>query len=237
MNRAAVASVSLAGLLLLCGCAGGEPSGAPSPSSTATVSATPTPSASAAPATEPPALAELVLSPEGLGSLVVGQTPPAVNADTDLLVHSSSVCQWAVDDGYRESAAMWVANYEPAISGKGPSPFGVWVDDTSEQLLMLAVYDESIATSSGIHLRSSASDVAAAYPGADLLEEYDSGDTHVYKIAGTAGDLYIDVLKAESVPIYPEVGAELVVRLNVVAKGQSFVGFNSDFVLGLCVSP
>lgn len=179
-------------------------------------------------------LTQLVLSANGLGPLVIGQ-PPAT--DQDVLVLSPTVCQAAVDEGYRDDPAMWVANYLPALLGTDSRPFGVEVADG--QLQVVQVYDDSIETDTGIHLGSTAAEVAAAY--GDLLglvEEYDGGsDSHLYAVSGEAGDLYIEVLKAESVAVHPEIGAELVLRLTASAKGGIPLGSNSDFLFGLCAQP
>ena len=180
------------------------------------------------------ALDELALSPEGLGPLVIGQAP---GVDQDVLVHSDSVCQSAVDEGYRDEAAMWVANYEPAVHGFDSRPFGVLVED--DVLQSVEVYVDTISTDEGIHIGSTAADVLAAYGDRlELVEAYDEGsDSHLYRVSGEAGDLYIEVLKAETVDVHPEIGGELVLRLTASAKGRVPLGTNSDFVLGLCTQP
>lgn len=179
-------------------------------------------------------LAELALSPEGLGPLTIGQQP---GAEQDVLVYSASVCQSAVDEGYRDEAAMWVANYEPAVHGFDSRPFGVLVE--GDALQSVEVYDDSISTAEGIHIGSTAAEVLAAYGDRlELVEAYDEGsDSHLYRVEGVAGDLYIEVLKAETVDVHPEIGAELVLRLTASAKGRVPLGTNSDFVLGLCTQP
>jgi hypothetical protein len=217
-------------VVLLCSGCGDAPGVEPTVTPTATVapSATPTPVVELS----KPTVAELVLSPEGLGPLVVGQAPPAGDPERDILIYSTTVCQAAVDEGYRDTADMWVANYEPALSGNDVDPFGAWVE--AGELEALAVYNEAIRTAEGIHLGSTAAEVTAAYGGRLELVD-DRFDTHLYRLAGVAGDLYIDVLKAESVASYPEFGGEVVVRLNVAIKGEVVPSFNSDYGLGRCI--
>jgi hypothetical protein len=210
------ATLAVVAVLLLSACSGSQPENGP----TLTESETP--------------LGQLVLSAEGLGPLVIGQ-PPA--ADQDVLVHSPTVCQWEVDEGYRDDPSMWVANYLPALVGADSRPFGVEVTDGV--LRVVQVYDDSIATDAGIHLGSTAAEVEAAYGDRlDLVEEYDEGsDSHLYRVAGEAGDLYIEVLKAETVDVHPEIGGELVLRLTASVKGEIPLGSNSDFLFGLCTQP
>ena len=216
---------------LLAGCAGA----APTPTATPTVpSATPTPTPTptvAAPVK--PTVGELVLSPNGLGPLVIGQAPPVTDPAIDVLVYDPTVCQWAVDEGYITDPGMWIANY-PRPDRDSAGPFGVAIDS---RLLAIGIFDNSISTDRQIHLGSTAAELQAAYPGElELLTDYEGGDTHLYRLAGTAGDLYIDVLIPESVPYYPEYGGEVVVRMTVLPKASVPPGFNSDYSLGYCVS-
>jgi hypothetical protein len=226
---AALGAIAIGGSLL----SGCTPA-AVTPSPSASLVHSPAPTVSSIPTTQSLTLAKLTLSPEGLGPLLVGQAPPVTDPEHDALVYSPTVCQWAVDEGSSDEPGKWVANFEPALHGRNASPFGVFVDDDGV-LEMIAIYDNAIETATGIHLGSSAADVAAAYPARVLLEDHEFGDTHVYKIAGVASDLYIDVLRGDRVDRYPEIGGEKVVLLNVLAKGQPLIPFNSDFGLGLCV--
>ena len=231
MSRLQVFAVAVVALAFLSGCGPGDGPAIPTLTPTETPTATPTPTPTPTP--ELPAISSLTLSPDGLGALFVGQAPPVGDPRSDIIVLSPTACQWAVDEGYLDDPAKWVANYAPALSGHDPSPFGVFVE--GGVLQAIAIYDDSIETAAGIHLGSDATEVAAAYPDVELLAEDGYSDTHVYRLAGSASDLYIDVLKAESVEYYPEIGAEVVVRLNVLAHGQHFAGFNSDWGLGVCV--
>lgn len=189
------------------------------------------------PTGDPPPLSELALSADGLAAVRIGKPPPVADPARDVLILSPTVCQSEVDEGYRDDPAMWVANYEPALLGHNPKPFGAEVD--GEGVQVIEVYDPAIATTEGIRIGSTAAEVTAAYGDSlELVQEYEDGsDSHLYRVAGTAGDLYIEVLKAEAVKNHPDVGGELVLRLTASAKGRVPLGTNSDFVLGVCGQP
>lgn len=233
MTKTLVSAFAL-GTLLLTGCAASpETAPSPSPPSRPTVTSSPTPSPSAEPTK--PELADLVLSTEGIAPIVIGQAPPVTDADLDILIYDPVVCQADVDAGWIEEPGMWVANYGEARLGKGPSPFGVRVKDGL--LHMIMVGSPEVKTAEGIGRMSSRADLLAAYPaGLELMPDY-GGDSEQYRLAGTAGDLYFDVLKESSLQYYPEIDESSVVRVIVAPKGVVPVGFNSDFVLGLCVGP
>ena len=231
MNKTLI-SVMAATTLLLVGCAGpAETASPPSPPPKPTVTASPSPSATPEPTK--PALADLVLSTEGIAPLVIGQAPPVTDPELDILIYDPVVCQADVDAGWIDEPGMWVANYGEARLGRGPSPFGVWIKDGL--LYMVQVGSPEVKTAEGIGRMSSGADLLAAYPGTLELMPDDGGDSDVYRLVGQAGNLYFDVLKESSVQYFPEFTEPTVVRVLLEAKGAQHIGFNTDFGLGLCV--
>src|SRR5690606_4194921 len=97
---------------LLAGCAG--PS-APTPRSSPSASPSASPSPSPSPQPSKPALADLVIEPEGLGPLRVGQAPPVTDPAIDILVFDPDACDFVPewDPSYVPSGdlGLWISNY------------------------------------------------------------------------------------------------------------------------------
>lgn len=56
---------------------------------------------------------ELILSPDGLGALVIGQTPPQVDPALDVLIFDADYCADVPEDAVPEpiEPGLWLANY------------------------------------------------------------------------------------------------------------------------------
>ena len=185
-------------LLLATGCAADRPSGTPSsavagptPSPPAQPSATP----SSTPAAAPP-LAELVLSPDGLGPLVLGRPidPRLATFDAHACRTDENKDMASADDPIWEA---WLPNYpqgpEPFWRGYPRYPFEPH-HNPDGTLQWLSIRTDKISTAKGIGLLSPEADVKAAYPDADVVEE---NGARVYSIAGTAGRLVLEIASAE----------------------------------------
>src|SRR4051794_35071237 len=90
---------ALAVALTACGL-GAPPAPSPDPSESTTASATPEPSATPTPEPTKPGTSELILSPEGLGPLVIGSAPPASDPAIDIAIFDPDHCAAYVADGY-----------------------------------------------------------------------------------------------------------------------------------------
>lgn len=167
--------------LLLAGCATEAPAPiADPPAATSTPTPTPEPTK--------PAIDELVISPDGLGTTVIGEAPVVVDPALDIIVFDPAYCQEFVDEGRLDDAGKWIANYEPALSGNAFEPFSVAVQDDVVQIV--AIGSPDIVTAEGIGLGSSRADVVAAYPDAEITHAFTSD---LYVIDGEHGRLVIEI--------------------------------------------
>lgn len=197
-------------ILGMAGCAQPVVESDPTPSVT-----TPTPTPTPTPAR--PALADLVLTPEGLGNLAIGEAPvedPAtamvtfdpvrcVAPEYGIEAGDPRAGGWAPDASYAEST-LW-----------GESAFQVFVDGTLQRL---EVYGSTIPTSGGLHIGDPSSAVLAAHPEAQLvLSNYIS---ELYVVHGTAGDLSIEVtIVPPDMPTYWGEQADTVLGMRVTPTG------------------
>jgi hypothetical protein len=178
--------------LLLAGCAADEPAPIADPPA---ASETPTPT----PEPTQPALADLVLSPDGLGPLAIGEAPVAADPALDVIVFDDDYCQQYVDDGRLDDAGKWIANYEPALSGTPFDPFSVLVEN--DIVSTVSIGSPEIVTAEGIGLGSSRADVIAAYPDAEITHGFASD---AYVIDGEHGRLVVEVATEEMIGLIDE---------------------------------
>ncbi|CAN5263137.1 hypothetical protein BH11ACT3_BH11ACT3_23360 [soil metagenome] len=184
-------AVAVAATLALSACA--IPQGDPTQSAEPpTVTATPTPTVVAG----PPALDDLVLTADGLGTLVIGQ-PPAADPATAMVSFDDDICVYedygiAVGDPL---AGGWAPNAEygdgstPTAGIGGVAAFQVLIKDGV--LARLDVSHLPIATDGGLRIGDARADVLAAHPSATLV--ISSPISEVYRVMGTVGVLDIEV--------------------------------------------
>ena len=215
MNKAAPFSIvlALAVSMSLASCTP-EPDALPEPSTSATPtqtappatgSSTPTPG-EAAPAIRP-ALTDLVVTPDGIGSLVVGQPVPDEAADIALMSWNPTYCADGTPEGMETPAAgtpfagAWVANYPdvPNIFGTLTGPFNLTTDEGGEDgpISWINVWGGDVATEAGISAGSSRSELEAAYPTFDAVAPGDLADVYVLRGTG-ASELWIEVANTET---------------------------------------
>jgi hypothetical protein len=229
-----IRSVSVAGAILvgilLAGCTP-TPGGPVSPTATAG-SPTVTPSASATPVPDPtkPAVDELVITPEGLGNIVIGSPIAAVTPEFDAAIFDPDYC--AGTDGV--DPGKWIANYEPALSGPSMLPFNVFVDEHGVAMI-LDVRSDLIPTDHGIRIGNTETELRAAYPeGFDARIVRFDGATTLYVVRGTGGQLIYEVFNDDIL----EDGSYLhqVAFIHVLTRGEEPYGFaNTDAGWGGCV--
>jgi hypothetical protein len=221
--------MALALVVVTSGCApvpGDEPSGDPTPSVT-TESPTPTPDPTK------PAVAELLLSPDGLGPLVIGETPPSTGPDLDILVYDPDYCAGISE---APSPGMWLANYP--VEASGHRPFTATFRDGSDALAVVAVFAPEILTERGIHLGSTRDEVLAAYPEGFASELDNDGKSTVYAVAGTVGQLLIEV-RSDDANYWPPEELDRVNLLTVIPADESpfAVSGGDAYFWGECTSP
>lgn len=172
-------------VLVLVGCApatSAEQTPSPFPTSTVAVTTTPTPTP-----TGPPALATLIATPDGLGSLVIGEQPPV---GPDALAVFNSTCSVGATPG------GWNVTYPDVLVRESMQPpFSLYVDESG--VARIDVVSSEIRTATGIGRGSTRDEVLAAYPGGFDEELFEDGLSSVYGIAGDYGWLMIEVTLRE----------------------------------------
>ena len=221
MNIARAAAPILIVGLLLSGCAQQTPAPTAEPSSPPTETVP-------SPAPTQPALDELVLTPDGLGSIVIGEAPVAADPALDILIFDPDYCQSYVDSGAIADAGKWIPNYEPALSEESSEPFSVYLENDVVQ--QLAVDSAEIVTAEGVGLGSSRADVVAAYPDASVIQRF---NTSLYVVEGERGRLVIEIGE----PGQGEYAVDEVVFLRATSLDDEVSGWaNTDAGFAFCTS-
>jgi hypothetical protein len=192
MKRAAL-SVALTLVLTLTACAA-----EPLPEETV-AETTPTPTATPTPTPEPtrPAATELLVSPDGLGTIHIGATlPDTDDPDTALVVLTPDHCLAPeADYGEEPTEPGWTADpslVSPTATYLNPdagAPFSLGVDGST--VTRIDIRGSGPATAEGIQVGSKRADVLAAYPDAKLA--FSSIISEVYQISGADSQLLIEV--------------------------------------------
>ncbi|MCU1441522.1 MAG: hypothetical protein JWP85_2519 [Rhodoglobus sp.] len=223
-------AVLLLVVVAVTGCRPGADRAAPTPSasgrstSSATAIPRPTPTSTPAPVPTKPAVADLVLTPDGLGPLVLGAVPPTTDPALDILVLDPAHCDAAYGD-----PGLWIANYT------GDAPFTVGVSEGGE-IFRIDTWMGPIPTDTGLTVGSPLSAVLAAYPGGFDNIITSGGLSDVYVVDGTHGRLLIEVAKDGDLPGYWPPGEVDTVRylLAIGLAGSGGPIAASDNVVGVC---
>jgi hypothetical protein len=206
--------------LVLTGCV---PDAGPTESPSATsepTEALPTPTPTP---TVPPALAGLVLSPAGLGPILIGQAPPSGPPETEPLVFDPDYCPADRPEG----PGFWIANYAdvPGVWNPG-APFRVSVFEDRVNRIDVNTFD--VATDRGVHIGDPEASVIAAYPEAEVIV---GGPGTLYVTAGPTGQLIVEVASTDV--SYWQDRASTVVVMRVIEPGVQPTGVSAtDNVVG-----
>lgn len=165
------------------GCTTG-PTSTPSPTSGAqepSAVATPEPSESATP--DP-----LVISPEGIGPLRIGQ--PVQPAGEGLVEWDPDLC---LQQGF-EVGEPFVGTWVTTLEGE---PFFINVEKgmKDENVRLVGVTNEGVKTSEGIGVGSTREQFLAAHP--EAKPAADGDQTDLFQIDGTTGNLFVEIAKGE----------------------------------------
>lgn len=220
MIKSRVVPVLLAaGLLLpLTGCVGGTASGSDasgtptaiatspssSPSGDAVQPSSPSAQASDAPeatppASGPPALSSLTVSPAGIGTLAMNQPIPTEPTATAIAAWDPTFC---VTDDRPEgdpTAGAWLSTYPTTAVPWAQQPveaFSMYTEDRVQTapLSGLIVWSPELSTATGIHPGSTRAELEAAYPSFASVTQKQLTDVYVVKDPdGIPGELWFEV--------------------------------------------
>jgi hypothetical protein len=210
-------SATLVAALTACGLTGGDLPGGTDETTTPEETDTTAPTAEA---DGPPEIDELVLTPEGLGSLVVGEDAAPGQPD-DMVVYDPEFCTDArtgLDAGTSpgdEFAGLWVPIelYGAWQQGYVSSSFAVAVEGTT--LWQIRVDDELIPTDAGVRIGDIDDDVTAAYPDADVI---DNEISELFVLQGTHGKLVVEVARDSGAYQWTGAQADRVISLMTISN-------------------
>jgi len=180
-----------------------------------TASVTPTPSPTK------PALADLVLSPDGLGDVAINQPVPS---STLLFTFDPTKCvsaETGIAAGSPDAGA-WTATYPPVDpSNPQQAPF-ILVDrpqNLTGTVTTIWVWSPGVHTAAGIQVGSTRAQLLAAYPHPDAVEHGAISD--VYVIDGSVGHLVMEVARTDSGDpgYWPADQVDTVLWMGAVAPG------------------
>jgi hypothetical protein len=204
MTRRVLIAVLVPLALVLSGCVvqgSPHPVTSPGPSRAGVVTRGPSPTATIAPkdaqpvaGTEPPPISELVLTPDGLGTLSIGALIDPLMATFD-----PEGCRTPNNEGfYPDGDPHWAAylpNYAPVSSHRDGLTYTQYPFEPHHNedgtLRWLRIRSSEIATDRAVSIGSSEEEVLAAYPDAVVFKKWDTYRS--YNIDGETGRLVIEV--------------------------------------------
>ena len=210
MSRSGVSAATI-GILVLTLVSGCALFPAPHPTETpfAVFSGTPSPTR--------PALAALVVTPDSVGDIAIDAPVPA---SSRMATFDPAACV-SNDSGVKPGdpdAGAWVANYPLDANIREPFDIIVLPQTETAKVDMIWVWGSQLQTAAGIHVGSSASSVAAAYPHPDTVRHGKVSDVDV--LNGTVGTLAIEIAHSDAkAKRYWGSQAGTVLWMSVVAPG------------------
>ena len=227
-----VSAVVLA--LSVAGCAPEPSAGPPVETAPPATSSSPTPTPTPQPTTS--AIADLMLSPDGLGPLEIGQSMSSAASEFGLTYFDPDCSSEPEGSGAPDASepGSWRANYPDGEKGLRP-----FVPVSFDGVLgIIAVHSPEIATTEGLHLGSSRSEVMAAFPNGFSTELENKNFSRVYVVDGKLGRLLIEV-RSNDASYWGEIPMNVVNALTVIGvDDEPFAISGGDaYYWGVCNAP
>jgi len=188
---AVVVAVAAAGALSLAGCT------SVTPDAGASASSRPAPSATAAMPTGKPTLSQLVVSPDGLGYLVLGAPVPSKPATTAIVAFNATKCVAPAEGITATSpgAGAWLPTYPTGLTWSGSGiPFDLGpVAASTDPVSQIEIWSPDLKTAKGIGAGSTVAQLEAAYGPSLALNSAPNSD--VYVLTGAHSKLLFEVAK------------------------------------------
>lgn len=209
-------------VLALAGCTPATPATDAATSAPPVATPTTTPGATTPAGDGKPALADLVVSPAGVGPILVGQPVPAESDDTAVFVWDDKGCESRGIEGV--PGGLWVSTYPKSsyFGADDRGPFDVATVDAKQDgaVNYLAVWSADLKTEAGIAAGATVDELKAAYPSFDETKKFKLAT--VYAIDGPTGRLFIEVgHKVADLPDYWEDQVNTVLWMSVVPAGTT----------------
>ena len=188
-RRSSAAALLVTLAATLAGCTSQPSADGPGPESSPTSSAT----SPAAPATRL-ALSELVVSPAGVGPLLVGQPVADEPEESAVVTWDPTGCITAGVPAVEGEpwSGYWRSAYEDA-GNPDDRTFTVVTKDGVEDgpIARVIVYGDELATEEGVRVGSTVDEVLAAYP--DAVVQPGPAVSRLYVVEGATGSLSVEV--------------------------------------------
>jgi len=226
MRRIPLVLVAASLVLALTACDPPAPGATSSPEPSETVTESPTPTPTPTP-TVAPAAADLVLTAEGMGTLVFGQAPSSDPAQ-QMIAQDPAACAEFAPAGTPE-ATRW----RPIAAYQTPDPlFGASVT-AAGTLERIDLFGSTVPADGGIRVGSALSELTAAHPDAALVP---SDLTDVYVVTGTHGTLQFEVAKSDPTGYWApgDIGHVEFIHATVTGYG-TFTVVASENIAGGCL--